>query len=231
MSPASVSVVVVVKDGEPYLAEALHSIANQTRAPQDVIVVDGGSRDRSVEIARSFSFTRVLSQRGTGIADAYNTGIAEAAGELTAFLSSDDRWTPDKLERQLDHMHAYPDLQLTVCKAHFMLERGRAIPSGFRPELLDGDHEAWIMETLMARRWVWEHVGGFDTTLPLAEDVDWFSRARHLQVPMAVVPHVLLHKRIHGGNASLDAATNNRALLRVVRQSIRRRRGASAMDA
>jgi len=222
MHPPLVSVIVAVKDGEAYLAAALHSIVAQRYRPLEIIVVDGMSRDRTVAIARSFALVRVLEQRGSGIADAYNTGIASAQGEFTAFLSSDDVWTADKLEVQVGHMLAHPHLKCTAAKARFVLEPGIAVPPGFRPELLHGEHTALIMETLLARRSVWTEIGCFDTRLGLAHDVDWFSRARQTGLPMAVLPQVLLEKRIHGANASLDVTTNNRELLSVVRRSIRR---------
>lgn len=222
MRPPLVSVVVAVKDGEAYLAAALHSIVAQGYRPLEIIVIDGASRDRTVDIARSFELVRVLEQRGSGIADAYNTGIANAQGEFIAFLSSDDLWMADKLDVQVGYMLAHPHLKYTVGKARFVLEPDIGAPAGFRPELLHGEHTALIMETLVAHRSVWTEVGCFDTRLSLAEDVDWFSRARQLGLPMAVLPRVLLHKRIHGANASLDVTTNNRELLRVVRRSIRR---------
>lgn len=218
-----VSVIVAVKNGEAYLSAALQSIIDQRYRPLEIIVVDGCSYDRTVAIARSFAHVRVIEQPGKGIADAYNTGIAAAQGEFSAFLSSDDLWTSDKLEVQIGYMLAHPHLQYTVGKARFVLEPATCLPPGFRPHLLDGEHTALIMETLVARRSVWQQVGGFDTGLRLAEDVDWFGRARHLGVPMVALSEVLLHKRIHGANASLNLALNNRELLKVVTRLIRRK--------
>ena len=224
MSRPLVSVVVAVKNGEAYLREALGSVIAQRHRPLEVIVVDGRSTDRTLEIARSFDVVHVVEQAGIGIADAYNTGIACARGEYTAFLSSDDVWTAEKLDVQMTFMRTHPEVRFTVGKARFLLQPGVPVPAGFRTELLEGTHTASIMETLVTHRSVWTEVGGFDTALALAHDVDWFSRARHLGVPMAVLPDVLLEKRIHGANASLDVARNNPELLKVVRRSIRRQR-------
>src|SRR5262249_41927852 len=86
-SPAEppVSVVVPVRDGERYLAEALDSILAQTHAPLEVIVVDDGSTDRSAEIARGFApRVRCVSQEHRGVAAARNHGVSLARGEAIA---------------------------------------------------------------------------------------------------------------------------------------------------
>jgi glycosyltransferase involved in cell wall biosynthesis len=223
MVPPLVSVVLAVKDGEAYIREALRSVVAQRHRPLEIIVVDGQSRDRSVAIARSFDGVRVVEQDGRGIAEAYNIGVAEATGEFVSFLSCDDVWSDDKLDAQVGYMLAHPDVEYTVGRAEFFLEPGVDLPPGFRPELLEGAHTALIVETLVARRTAWTRVGTFDTALTIAHDVDWFARARHLGVPTAVLPYVLLRKRIHGGNASLRASVNNPELLKVAKRAIRRR--------
>ncbi|MCO6450802.1 MAG: glycosyltransferase [Caldilineales bacterium] len=229
MTSPLVSAIVVVKNGEKYIAEAIQSILDQSYRPLELIIVDGNSRDRTQEIAGSFAEARIITQKGSGIADAYNTGIRASRGEFTAFLSSDDFWTPDKLEVQIGHMLVHPQLLYTVGRVRFILESDECPPPGFRPELLNGEYTALIMETLVARRSVWDKVGLFDTRLQLAEDVDWFSRARHLDVPMEVLARTLLYKRIHGNNASFDIALNNRELLKTVKRSIERQKGANAL--
>ena len=92
----SVTVIVIVHNGERYLGDALRSIQAQSYRPREIIVVDGQSTDRTAEIARAFSGVGYLMQPDRGISNAYNTGIVHAQGELTAFLSQDLLWTPDK---------------------------------------------------------------------------------------------------------------------------------------
>ena len=72
-------------------------------------------------------------------------------------------------------------------------------------------------------------VGKFDTGLNTAEDVDWYSRANDLQIPMAIIPKVLLHKRIHGRNISLNVNENNQNLLKALRQSVLRKKAGSTL--
>src|SRR5262245_35848614 len=97
-----VSTIVAVKDREAHLEEALQSIVDQDHRPLEIIVVDGASRDRSAEIARSFDEVTLLQQDGTGLAAAWNQGIAASSGRLIAFLDSDDRWLPVRLPSQIE---------------------------------------------------------------------------------------------------------------------------------
>ncbi len=225
--PPLVSVIMAVKNGARFLASAIDSVLAQDYRRFEIVVVDGGSEDDSVTIAQSYARVRVVPQRGVGVADAYNTGIDAARGTLLAFLSCDDRWTPDKLSVQVDYLRRRPEIGYVTAYARFFLEPGCAIPPGFKPNLLAGEHPAHIMETLLARRSVVDHVGGFDPALSTAEDVDWFSRAHDRSIATATVPRALLHKRVHDRNLSLEAAINNPNLLRVVRRAMERKRGAT----
>src|SRR6516164_2475626 len=84
---SSVSVILIVRNGQAFIAEALDSVFQSTIKPAEILVVDGGSTDRTVEIAQSFPLVRLIHQTSTGIAGAYNEGIAPAQAEFTAFIS------------------------------------------------------------------------------------------------------------------------------------------------
>lgn len=221
---ALVSVIVVVKNGERYLARAIESILAQAYEPYEIIVIDGQSTDKTEEISKSFQQVRYICQIGQGIADAYNQGIDAARGEFIAFLSHDDTWTPNKLSIQMNYMIQHPEIQYTVAKVKFFLEEGYSIPPGFRPELLEGEHVGKIMETLVARKPVFDLIGKLDPKFTVGEDVDWFARAQDENVPMAIIPEVLLYKHIHNTNLSLNSSANNQNLLKILRSSIERKR-------
>ena len=218
----TVTAIVAVRNGDRYLSEALASIGQQTRPVDELLVVDGHSTDRSVTLAEAAG-ARVVQQPGTGIADAYNTGVAHARGELLAFLSCDDRWTADKLQVQLAALRARPELMF--CHAHFWYE----VEAGFTPPpqlaaLVGPAQPGPIMETLVARRAAFDEVGLFDTAFANAEDVDWLARAKDRGVLNEMRPEALLHKRLHGDNLSLNLASNNAHLLKALRRSVQRKR-------
>jgi glycosyltransferase involved in cell wall biosynthesis len=193
-----------------------------------VVLVDGGSTDRTLDIARAHGGVRVVGQPGSGIADAYNAGVAASRSPFVAFLSCDDRWAPGKTEAQLAWLRAHPGHLFVTGRARFELEPGHVLPRGFRPDLIGAERPATIMETLLARREAFDLVGPFDARLAVAEDVDWFSRARDLAVPFGQVSEVVVVKRIHDRNASTDASRNTRALLEVVRAAAARKRAGGA---
>lgn len=223
--PDSVSVIVIVKNGERFLAEALHSIERQTLPPLEILVVDGGSTDRTAEIARSFAGVRYLPQSDSGISNAYNFGIAQARGELLAFLSHDDLWAPDKLAVQVSHLLTHPVCQFTVCRIRSFLEPGETPPAGFRHELLQKEPVAYIMETLLARRSLFDRVGLHDPCLSTGGDVDWYARVFDANIVGHVCDQVLVQKRVHGSNTSLTDATTNAQLLLSLRRSVQRKHG------
>jgi glycosyltransferase involved in cell wall biosynthesis len=226
----SLSVIVIVKNGERFLAEALQSIQCQTLPPLEILVVDGGSTDRTAEIARSFAGVRYLPQPDSGISNAYNFGIAQAQGELLAFLSHDDLWTPDKLAVQVGYLRMHPACQYVVCHIHPFLEPGDTPPPGFRVELLQQEPAAYIMETLVVRRSVFAKVGAFSAALRTAEDVDWFARVFDHGITGYVCDQVLVHKRIHQGNSSIMDRESNQWIMSALRQSVLRKRGMACIN-
>ncbi len=227
---SSVSVVLIVRNGERFIAEALESVCRQTVQPLEILVVDGHSTDKTVEIARGFLHVTIMSQASQGLANAYNEGIARAEGDLLAFISHDDRWLPEKLERQVSFMAAHSEVLLTVTHVQHVLHDGVTPPAGFRTELLHRPVPGFIMETLVARRAAFDRVGLLDPTFVVSEDVDWFARAKDAEVSMALLPETLVIKRVHDTNTSLVNPEINATLLRALRGSIARKRIASAGD-
>jgi glycosyltransferase involved in cell wall biosynthesis len=218
-----VSVIVAVKNGDRFIRTAIESIISQTYPDLEILAVDGDSTDGTVAILESFDRVRIVKQTGRGIGNAYNTGIEHAKGDFIAFLSSDDYWMPDKIERQMSALKNQSSASFAVCSAKFFLHDPEYLPPGFRPELLEEPRVAYIMETLFAHRSSFSAAGLFDEEMRNSEDVDWFARARDLKLESVVVPQVLLHKRIHDKNLHLNSSHDNRDLLRAVRNSIQRK--------
>ncbi len=219
------SVIIAVRNGELFLRDAIESVLNGVRRPDEIVVVDGHSTDDTATIAESYPEIQYVLQDGTGIAAAYNQGVRVAQFELLAFLSCDDLWEPSKLQMQVNYLSNNPTLDFCITKVRHFLNPGSRVPSGFRPELLEQDRVAYIMETLLARRRVFDKVGLFDESFEVAEDVDWFARARDAHdVHSGVVREVLVRKRVHDDNASLNAEANNALLLKALRASIERKR-------
>jgi glycosyltransferase involved in cell wall biosynthesis len=213
-----VSVIIAVKNGERYLAEAIESIRAQTYKQREIVVIDGASTDRSFEIASSYDQVRCLRQRGDGLAGAWNEGIEASSGELIAFLDSDDRWLPAKLEAQVRLLAARPELAGAIGRVRFFLEPGMSRPSTFKRELLESDHVANMPGALLVRRSVFERIGHFCPANSITTDIDWFAR-----LELGLVDEVVIEKRVHDSHLYLcDEKGYQRGLLRALRDSVRR---------
>lgn len=223
-----VSVIVPVRNGARFVAEALQSVIAQDWHPREILVVDAGSTDGSREIVRQYAPAGVslIDQEDRGIAAAWNQGIAAARGDFLAFLSSDDRWLPGKLRHQLQIMLDAPELGYTITHFQYFLQPDCPIPATFNRTLLGQSLVGRIMETLVVRRALYDQIGTYDTAFRTAEDVDWYARAKDAGIPMCVLEQVYLEKRIHDDNLSTSGALNTPHLMEALRRSIQRRREA-----
>lgn len=219
-----VSVIIPVHNGGRYLRAALESVFAQTYRPFEVIVVDDGSTDDSGVIAQSFPEVRYIHQENQGVAAARNNAIEVAQGEFFAFLDQDDLWTTEKLKLQIAYLLSHPEVGYTLTKQQFFLDPGATIPAWFRKELLSEAHTGWVLGTMVVRRTAFEKVGNFATGYSAASDGDWFFRAKAAEISMAVVPELLLLKRIHSGNESARAKEILAELRKVVKSSLDRQR-------
>lgn len=228
----SVAVIMAVRNGAEFLKSSIESVLQSKKYIKEIIIVDGASTDNTIQIAQQFAEVTIRPQLDQGIAAAYNQGIAEATADLIAFNSYDDLWSDNKLEIQLRLLQEQPEVQFVVGRAEQFLDantshaaNAAALP-GFRTELMR-PHVAFIMETLLARKTAFDIVGRFDTNLKTAEDVDWFARARDLNVPSAVAEQTIVRKRIHGLNSHY-AQDNNHFLMMALQKSIVRKRAKSS---
>ena len=223
------SVVIAVKNAAAYFAECLDSVAAQTFVNVEVVVVDGGSTDETVEIAKSYRGVRLLRQTRTGLWNAWNYGIRRSRGSLIAFLDSDDRWTPNKLAAQVAMLNDRPDLEGVIGKVRFFVEPGTTPPRSFRTRVLGADHVAPMPGALLARRRLFDRVGHWRENWVTASDIDWFLRLSDSGTPIGVVDEVVILKRVHDRNLSSLLAADAvypRELLRLLHASILRKRRA-----
>lgn len=224
--PDLVSVVMPVYEGERWLAEAIESVLGQTYPSVELIAVDDGSTDGSAAILARYPLVTTTRQANAGCGVARNRGIAAARGAFLAFIDQDDRWTPDKLTDQVEHLRQHPELGYVLGNQRMFLEPGYARPAWLAAELLERPHAGYLPGTLLVRRATLDEVGHFDPAVRLGSDVDWFVRANEAGVRMEVIDSIVMEKRIHGDNLSADPGSSDE-LFRMLHASIRRRRAAS----
>ena len=106
----TISVVIPCYNAEAFIGEALASVAAQVRRPLEVLVVDDASTDGSAAVVRSFERVRLIEQpTKSGHVHARNRALAEARGDVVAFLDADDVWLPHHLETVVAMLEAHPE--------------------------------------------------------------------------------------------------------------------------
>ena len=221
---SNISVIVPAYNAERYLGQALTSIQNQTLLPIEVIVVDDGSTDATAQIAETHPIQpRTIKQPNSGAAAARNLGVQEAQAEWIAFLDADDLWEPGKLESQQNALLNDKNMQMAF--GHVDQFISDDVDESVKKTIACPEHSiaGYIPGTLFTRRSTFLDVGLFDTTYQLGEFIDWYARAVELGTTGVMLPEVLLHRRLHGANQTIQQRDAQSDYVRVVRAAIKRR--------
>lgn len=222
-----VSVIVPVYNGERFLAAALESIFAQDYEPFEVIVVDDGSEDRSAAIARSFERVRYIYQPDQGLASTRNAGIAVARGEFIAFLDADDVMMPNKLSVQVGYLLKHPEVGCVLCRQKILLEPGTALPAWLIRDPVFKDLGGVAPGSAVVRASVLGRAGGFDSAYRLAVGIEWLGRLRDAGIEIAVVPEILMCRRVHDANLTHQQGALRDEVLRGLKGKIDRKRTAA----
>ena len=176
----------------------------QTRPPTEVLVVDDGSADDTVAIARAWGDpVRVIEQPTSGPAATRNRGAAEAVGDLLAFLDPDDRWLPQKLEVQVAHLDADRGAGGCVSRVRQVWADGFDVEAehyAAHPRMATDGVPGYATTSLLVRREAWAEVGPLDPERWYSDATEWFVRARDLGVRIDLLDDVLTLHRLHDRN-------------------------------
>ena len=174
-----VSAIIPVFNGCRTVAAAIESIQAQSFRDFEIIAVDDGSRDASLEVLASFgSAVKVLRQANRGPSAARNYGVRESSGELLAFLDADDRWRPAMLERLVAALDDHRDASMAYCDVAVIDSEGRPLMTALvsereAPSVNDMlDRLRPIMPSgVVMRRSALDAAGGWPERLTSFEDV------------------------------------------------------------
>jgi glycosyltransferase involved in cell wall biosynthesis len=225
-NPATISVVIPAYNAAAYLAEAVNSVRAQTRPPLEIVIVDDGSTDETAAIANGFGGeVRYTHQANAGPAAALNHGLSLARGRLVAFISADDLWVADKLERQMRALaESGPGTLVFGFLQHFVspeLSEEEAARLKAPPDPMP----AFAAGTMLAEREAFATVGLFNPAFRSGEFLDWYGRAIDLGYRARMLKEVVLRRRVHGENHSLKSKAPVH-YTRVLKAALDRRRQA-----
>ncbi|MFO7570005.1 MAG: glycosyltransferase family A protein [Smithellaceae bacterium] len=221
-----ISVVIPVYNGEKYLDEALHSVLNQSVKPFEILVVDDCSTDTTAEIARCYAdrIRYIKREKNGGAAAARNDGIKSATGDYIAFLDADDCWEKNKIELQLREIKNTdaPDMIFGMISHFFSPETDDSFRRKYHcpEEPVKGLHAG----TMLIKREKFLSVGYFDSAFSTGEFIDWYQRALDAGMKTAILPDVLMCRRIHPLNHGIVNKNQNDDYARIAKEAIIHRR-------
>lgn len=229
-----VSVVMPVYNSRRYIEAAVHSILAQTLSDFELIIVDDGSSDGTADILRRLARRdcriRLIQQRNTGVCGASNRGIAEARGEFFARMDHDDIALPDRLERQVEYLRAYPEIVAVGAQVLMIDSDGLPIRIASAPLTHEKIEEMFALDwpmfhpTLMARMDVMRKLGGYREQYNSMEDLDLFIRLAEYG-RLANLPQVLLKYRQHITSICYSRARDQLMQMQSIFREAAQRRG------
>ena len=201
----AVSVILPAYNAEDYIHQAVQSILAQTHTDFELIIVDDGSSDRTLEIARGYETAYdavkiIANGNNRGIPQTRNIGIKAARGEYIAMQDADDASLPARLAKQTAYMEAHPQIALCGTARYAMSARGEINRRSGRllsarpvatadngksvhptfDDLLQANH--FVQGSVMLRKRVLDEVGNYDERFAYMEDYElWLRIARHFQ--------------------------------------------------
>ncbi len=215
-----VSVIIPNYNYGRFLKQSIQSVLDQTMKPHEIIVVDDGSTDNSMEILHSFGHSILaVEQPNAGVAAARNKGAAIASGDFLAFLDADDYWHPKKLETQMREFSSASEVGFVHCGSTYVDENGNRIKDyivggeGWIADELLKFQPVVIANTLVIRQDVFNEIGGFDTNRELHPSEDWDLCYRLSRVcKLGFVREPLLYYRQHGAGGHTNINRMERAM-------------------
>lgn len=182
---ALISVIIPAYNSEKTIGETIQSVLNQTFSDFELIVINDGSTDKTLEITSHIQDSRikVFSYPNAGGAISRNRGFSHSSGEFIAFLDADDLWTPDKLEAQLKALQSNPEAAVAYSWLNVIDESGKFLRGGnYRTENGDIFAKLFLVPFVesgsnpLIRRQAFIDVNGFDESLPASQDYDLYLR-------------------------------------------------------
>ncbi len=221
MEKKKVSVILPVYGVEQYVAEAVRSVLAQTYGNFELLIIDDGSPDRSIEICQQFTDPRIqiIQQSNRGLSGARDTGIRHAQGVYLAFLDGDDLWAPKKLEMHVAHLDNSSKVGLSFSRSAFIDEAGKDLNTYQMPKLTGITADYLLCcnpvgngSAPVVRREVFKLIGRknaagetcyFDESLRRAEDIECWLRIA-IQTPWLIegIPEPLTLYRVNTGGLS-----------------------------
>jgi glycosyltransferase involved in cell wall biosynthesis len=223
----TLSVVIPVYNGQNTIRQTIESVLNQTLSDLEVIVIDDGSIDRTLEVIQNIYDPRlkVFSYPNAGVAVSRNRGISHAEGDFISFIDADDLWTPDKLEAQFKALQENPHASVAYSWTDCIDESGQFSRRGSYISA-NGDVYSKLLlidfiesgSNPLIRRQALIEVGNFDPAVVPSEDRDMWMRLA-ARYHFVVVPAVQILYRQSANSASANVVKQEVASIKAIEKA------------
>ena len=214
---ACVSVIIPAYNRGNYLRQTIDSVLNQSYGEIELIVVDDGSTDNTMNILLEYGSKLITlshdDRLNKGQSASINLGLKKAKGDYIAILDSDDYWDSLKIEKQVDHLEKNPAIGLVYCNGKVVDENGNVLSDIYtsshteynRPEDVLVDCYFLLPNNALVRREVFEKAGLFDENLRAAKDHDMAIRLAEMTNIAYFDEYVFFYRR-HSQSISVKNA-------------------------
>ncbi|MBD2608757.1 glycosyltransferase [Scytonema hofmannii FACHB-248] len=224
---SKISVIIPAYNCAKTIKETIESVLTQSFTDFELIVINDGSTDSSLDIVSKIKDSRIKTFSYTNVGGnvSRNRGINHAVGEFISFLDADDIWTPDKLATQLQALEENPLTKVAYSWTDYIDENGNFVHSGTHISLNGNVYEQLLVKNFLENgsnplisKDALLAVGGFDESLLAGQDWDmWLRLAREFN--FVAVPEVQILYRISANSLSCNLARQEKACLQVLNKA------------
>lgn len=226
-----ISVIIPAFNSEKTIKETIDSVLKQTFTDFEIIVINDGSQDTTLELIEQIKDDRikVFSFNNAGGNVSRNRGLKLAVGEFVSFLDADDLWTPDKLESQLADLKNNLSAQVAYSWTDYIDENGKFLVRGTHITANGDVYEQLLVSNFLEngsnpliRRKALIALGGFDESLNAAQDWDMWLRLAD-QYHFVAIPSVQILYRVTANSLSTNLTRQEKSCLQVMERAYQRR--------
>ena len=223
----AISVIIPVYNGEKTIRETIESVLKQTFRDFELIIINDGSQDTTLEIIERIKDQRIkiFSYPNAGTNSSRNRGIDQAAGEYISLMDADDLWTPDKLEAQLKALQANLQAAVAYSWTDYIDESSQFLRPGAHLSFTGDVYKQLLLSNFLEngsnpliRKQAIAQVGGFDESLTHGEDWDmWLRLATHYHFVAVPSPQILY--RVYPHSSSFNVSKLEAGCLQVINRA------------
>ena len=205
-----ITVITVVYNGENTIKKTIESVLAQEVQPYEYLIIDGASSDNTVRVAESYRTAfeknnviyRIVSERDSGIYDAFNKGVRLSMGEFIAFLNADDWYEPTAL-KVVQETYTREPFDFAYGTIQYVGAKGNILKKKSKLDIFVSSRN-WNHPSSFVRRELYLD-NPFDQTLKVYADFDWFLKIRKQNVRIVIFPGDAVIAHFRAGGASINA--------------------------